>query len=110
MVRVAIILGVFLSFAANAQTVRMESYLYPENETFRTFNKLYLAGVKDGLILYSTSGTDKLFCIPGNLALTTEQADDILLGWAKKRTKIINDLPIAIALLGGLKETFPCAK
>jgi Rap1a immunity proteins len=106
----AMILGIFLPFAASAQTVRLEGYLHPKNETFRTFNQLYLAGVVDGLILYSVSGADKLFCIPGKLALTTEQAENILLSWAKKQTKNTNDLPIGIALLGGLEETFPCDK
>jgi hypothetical protein len=111
MIRVAVIaFGVLLSFAANAQTVGLESYLHPKNEEYRTFNKLYLAGVVDGLIVYSLAGADKLFCIPGKLALTTEQAENILLSWAKKQTKNTNDLPIGIALLGGLEETFPCPK
>ncbi len=109
MIRIAVIvLGVLLSFAANAQTVRLESYLHPKNEMFRTFNQLYLAGVVDGLVIYSVGTADKLFCMPGKLALTTEQAANILLSWAKKQTQNTNDLPIGIALLGGLKETFPC--
>jgi hypothetical protein len=109
MLRAAVIVfGVLLSFEADAQTVRLEKYLHPKNEFFRDFNKFYLAGVVDGLITANLAAANKIFCLPPNLALTTEQADSILKNWAQKQTKNTNDLPIAIALLGGLEETFPC--
>lgn len=110
--RASILLAAFLPFAANAQTVTMEEYKHPKSETFRTFNRLYLAGVKDALVIYNVNvpGAEKLFCMPGQLVLTTEQADDILLRWEKQQTKNTDDLPIGIALLFGLEETFPCPK
>lgn len=106
----AIVLGVFLSFAANAQTVRMGQYLHPKNDMDETFHQLYLAGVKDGLQVYNVFATDKLYCPPANLALTTEQADDILKRWAKKQAVDIEEMVLGMALLFGLKEIFPCLK
>ena len=45
MVRLAVIvLGVLLSFAANAQSLRLKGFLHPENERMRVFNEVYLAG------------------------------------------------------------------
>jgi hypothetical protein len=111
MIRVAaMILGTLLSFAANAQTVTIGSYQHPKNESDGIFNKLYLSGARDGLISYSGISTDRLFCLPGELALTVAQAEDIALRWVKKQTKNVDDGPIAGALLFGLIETFPCPK
>jgi hypothetical protein len=112
MIRIAAItFGVLLSFAANAQTIRLDGYRHPKDGTERILMEFYLKGLVDALVLYNSGATDKLFCVPGKLALTAEQADDILLGWVKRQTKTIPaDLPIMIALLGGLEDTFPCAK
>ena len=52
-------------------------------------------------------GQTPLFCLPGKLALTTDQADDILKREAKK-VPPSDDMPIGILLLAGLRETFPC--
>ena len=100
----------FWSSVAAPQEVRLEQYRHPKTEEFRDFNRLYLGGVKSGLIAYNvylTAEHKETFCLPGALALTTEQADDILLRWAK-RHQPPDDFPISIALLYGLQETFPC--
>jgi hypothetical protein len=111
MIRVAVIvLGVLLSFAANAQTVRMGEYLHPRGDRDETFNQLYLAGAKDALFVYNTLSPDKRYCLPQNLTLTTEQASDILRRWAKKQTSNIEEALLAQALLYALQETFPCPK
>ena len=46
--------------------------------------------------------------MPPTLALTAEQAADIVTRTAGKAARNIDDVPIAIILLKGLKETFPC--
>ena len=100
----------FWSSVAAPQEVRLEQYRHPKTEEFRDFNRLYLGGVKSRLIAYNvylTAEHKETFCLPGALALTTEQADDILLRWAK-RHQPPDDFPISIALLYGLQETFPC--
>ena len=48
MIRMAlIVLGVLLSFGANAQSLRLKNYLNPENDRLRFFNEVYLAGAMD---------------------------------------------------------------
>ena len=118
MVRIALILlAAFLPFAANAQPAFLESYLHPKDEIERILSKLYLEGLRDGLITYNAKIADKLFCMPEGIVLTAELADTILLRWVKKQTKNTSDLPagianfpVAVALVSGLEETFPCHK
>jgi hypothetical protein len=45
--------------------------------------------------------------LPKDLALTAEQAEDIMMREAQKMTDP-DDLPVALVLIDGLKETFPC--
>jgi Rap1a immunity proteins len=103
---------VALSTAVCAQsesvTVRWKEYLHPKKPEFRAFNMLYLNGVKDGLISHEVVSDAKMFCLPGKLALTVEQADDIMKRFAAKQTQNINETPISLILLGGLRQTFPC--
>jgi hypothetical protein len=47
--------------------------------------------------------------MPGNLAMTTEQTEDIMLKSADKRAAK-GDMSIASLLLWGLQDTFPCEK
>lgn len=54
MVRIAVIvLGVLLSFGANAQSLRLKNYLQPENDRIRILNEVYLAGAIDALTAYN---------------------------------------------------------
>ena len=63
MVRMAVIvLGVLLSFSANAQSLRLKNYLHPENDRIRVFNEVYLAGAMDALTAYNMAAPVKLFC------------------------------------------------
>jgi len=99
---------------AQAQTVRFKQFVNPDNDKDALFNKIYLAGVRDGLETVNGSlvaqGASPLFCMPAKLALTAEQTADIVTRTAAKATRNIDDLPIAIILLKGLKETFPCGE
>jgi len=97
--------------STSAQTVRLDQYQHPAEPTFKTFNQLYLKGVVDGLIAYSVAQNtrDRLFCIPPKMAITIEQAEDIMLQYAEKR-QVPGTAPVGVPLLGGLKDAFPCTK
>jgi hypothetical protein len=101
----------FASSAASAQTVRLDQYQHPAEPKFKTFNQLYLKGVVDGLIAYSVAqdARDRFFCIPTKTAITVEQAEDIMLRYAEKQ-QFSGTVPVAVPLLGGLKDAFPCPK
>jgi len=98
---------------AQAQTVRYKRFVNPDGDKAAVFNRIYLAGVRDGLQTVNGSlvaqGAPPLFCMPPDLVLSEEQAEDILRRTAAKAARNIDDVPIAIILLRGLKETFPCA-
>jgi len=107
MVRMAaIVVGVLLSFSANAQTIRLKNYLHPENDRFRVFNDIYLAGAMDALTAYNVAAPTKLFCKDG--LVSHEEAAQLISDWAKQQTKIPDDTMIVIPLLFLLKKTYPC--
>jgi hypothetical protein len=108
MVRIAVIvLGALLSFAANAQSLRLKNYLNPENDRIRFFNEVYLAGAMDALTAYNMAAPIKLFCKEGEL-VSHEEAAHLILDWAKTQTKMQDDTIIVIPLLLLLKKTYPC--
>lgn len=98
---------------AVAADVRLDSFRHPENQKMREFYLLYLDGVKGGLMAYNsrllTHGEQPVFCMPKDLALTTEQTEEIMLRSADKRSAKGNML-VAILLLSGLIDTYPCEK
>jgi hypothetical protein len=111
-----ILAACFLTVAAGsalAADVRLDSYRHPENQKMREFYLLYLDGVKGGLMAYNsrlmTHGGQPAFYTPGDLALTTEQTEEIMLRSADKRSAKGNML-VAILLLSGLADTYPCEK
>ena len=108
MVRIAVIvLGVLLSFAANAQSLRLKNYLHPENDRMRFFNEVYLAGAVDALTAYNMAAPVKLFCKEGDV-VSHEEAARLLSDWAEKQTTMKDDTIIVIPLLLLLKKTYPC--
>jgi hypothetical protein len=98
---------------AAAVDVRLDSWRNPKNENFRIFNHMYLDGVKGGLMAYNalvkSRGGELAFCMPGDLALSTEQTEEIMLKSADKRAAK-GDWPVSSLLLWGLRDTFPCDK
>ena len=96
-----------------AADVRLDSYRNPKNEAFRNFNQVYLDGVKSGLVSYNwwikRTGGQPVFCMPENLTMTTDLAEDIMLKSADKRAAK-GDMLIAPLLLTGLMDTYPCEK
>jgi hypothetical protein len=108
MVRIAVIvLGVLLSFGANAQSLRLKNYLHPENDRIRFFNEVYLAGAMDALTAYNMAASIKLFCKEGEL-VSHEEAAHLILDWAQKQTNNQDDTIIVVPLLLLLKKTYPC--
>lgn len=107
MVRMAVIvLGVLLSFSANAQSLRLKNYLNPETDGMRAFNNVYLAGAMDALTAYNVAAPVKLFCKDG--LVSHEEAAQLLSDWARNQTKMPDDTIIVIPLLLLLKKTYPC--
>ncbi|MCR6733739.1 MAG: hypothetical protein NVV83_06455 [Afipia sp.] len=96
-----------------ASDVRLDAYRNPKNESFRNINQLYLDGVKSGLMAYNarikSQGGQPAFCMPDNLAMSIEQAEEIMLRRADK-SSAKGDMPVSILLLSGLRDTFPCEK
>jgi hypothetical protein len=108
MVRMAVIvLGVLLSFAADAQSLRLKNYLHPENDRMRFFNEVYLAGAVDALTAYNMAAPVKLFCKEGEV-VSHEEAARLISDWAEKQTKNQDDTIIVVPLLLLLKKTYPC--
>lgn len=74
--------------SANAATVLFKNYKAPHDEQERTFYTIYLDGVKDGIIAFNaelqSDGQAPIFCLPPKLALTVQQAEDIMTRAAQK--------------------------
>lgn len=98
---------------AAAVDIRLDSYRNPKNENFRIFNHMYLDGVRGGLMASNAwltrHGGKLLFCMPGDLALTSEQTEEIMLKSADKRSAK-GEMVVALLLLWGLQDTYPCEK
>ena len=81
--------GLTLS-SANAASIPLRDYKSPKNETEKVLFKMYLDGVREGLAMFdaelAVEGRQPLFCMPNDLALTVEQAQDIMMREAKKST------------------------
>jgi hypothetical protein len=99
-----------LTSSANAMTVTFKDYKAANNDE-RAFYLLYLDGVREGIIKLNVVLEEKrqqpLFCLPGKLALTVGQAEDIMMRQAEKITDP-DQLPIGLLLAQGLQNTFPC--
>lgn len=103
--------GIVLLNEAAAQGITIDQYRRPETEKDLSFNKAYLTGIKDGLTTYNMSVEDKLFCLTGDLPLVTfEQANQVMMAWARKKGPDAGGTPVNLALLYGLKERFPCRR
>jgi hypothetical protein len=106
-----LLVNAVVASAAGASSVTINEYRHPSTPEVKFLNSLYLDGVKDGLVLSSVlqqqNGQEPSFCVPPKLAVTVEQAEDIMLRFASKKNLPDNG-PIKILLLGGLQETFPC--
>jgi hypothetical protein len=108
-----IVIAAILTLASGpvlAQTVRLDEYQHPSNPKFKEFNQIYLKGVVDGFMAYSVADArNRFFCIPPTLAITIEQAEEIMLRYADKK-QLPATVPIGVPLFFGLKDAFPCAK
>ena len=104
----AMLLGLSLPFGAHAQSLTVSQYRHPKSAKDLTFNKAYLMGVAEGLLAYNVVAQPKQFCVPGLMPhLTFDQANDIMLRWARKESGG-SDLPVGRALYYGLTKAYPC--
>jgi Rap1a immunity proteins len=104
----ALMMGLSMNHAA-AQGLTINDYRHPNTETDLSFNKGYLSGIKDGLIAYNMKLDHKLFCLPGDIpTLSFEEANDLMMNWARKRGADSNDMPLNLALLTALQKSYPC--
>ena len=99
-----------LSSSANAMSVIFKNYKAAKGDE-KALMKLYLDGVREGLAMFdaelAVEGRQPLFCMPNDLALTVEQAEDIMMREAEKSTDP-DHVPVSLLLVEGLKDTFPC--
>ncbi len=109
LVMIATLLAVLLPPVGHAQSLTTTQYRNPKTERDLSANKAYLTGAKDGLLAYNNATDNKLFCMRGVPILSFDQANDIAMRWARKKSVDANSLPISLVLLYGLKETFPCS-
>jgi Rap1a immunity proteins len=107
-----IVIGlILLSLVSSADaTMLLRDYKSPKDRTEKILYKMYLDGVKDGIVdlnaVLRAEGRP-LFCMPENSALHVEQAENIIMHPAST-TADPDSLSIAVLLIEGLKETFPC--
>ena len=96
---------------ANAASILLRTYKSPIDKADKAALKVYLDGVKEGIVMLNVTlqaeGRQPLFCQPQKLALTVEQAEDIMMRTAQAMTNP-DTTPIGILLILGLRETFPC--
>lgn len=113
-VAVALAIGqIFIGFAstdnAAAQGLTINDYRRPNSQPELDFNKGYLTGMKDGLVAYNFALEDKLFCLSGDVPmLSFEQANDLMMSWARKRGPDSGGTLVSRALLTTLRERYPC--
>ena len=66
----------------------------------------------DGIVSYNVllqeNNTKKIFCLPSDLVLTVQQAEEIINHVANRLAKP-DDVPISVLLVVGLQEAFPCS-
>ena len=102
-------IGLLLIQHAAAQGLTIAEYQRPETEVQLNFNKGYLTGAKDGLIAYNLAIVDKLFCLSGEIpTLSFEQANSLVMSWARKKGPDIGGMSVNRALLNVLRERYPC--
>jgi hypothetical protein len=78
----------YFASTVNASTVLFKHYRDEKRKSYRSFNQLYLDGAKGGLIAYNLLLKERHlksnFCLPTNLALKVEQAENIMFRHAAK--------------------------
>ena len=101
-----------LSSPVYAADVTVGSYKNEKREDFKRLDQIFLGGVRSGLVAYNaylvSQGQKVAFCFPEHFELSVERAESIMLNWAEKQTIDTNNLPVPVALMEGLKASFPC--
>lgn len=102
---------------SSADDFRWGQYSHETDPAQRPRNRAYLEGAIEALVAYNDQvpGPSRghkpgqpLFCLPSRFPLTIEQADTIMRRWAAKQTLNMDVIPVAVVLMGGLMDSFPC--
>jgi hypothetical protein len=104
----AALLSIVSVSSGRAQSITAGQFRTPKSEKDMTANRAYLIGAKDALLAYNNAAEDKLFCLPGVPQLSFDQASDIAMRWTRKKSINADDLPLALVLLYGLRQNYPC--
>lgn len=104
----AALMGIVPVSSSRAQSITAGQFRNPKSEKDMTANSAYLIGAKDALLAYNSAAEDKLFCLPGVPQLSFDQASDIVMRWTRKRSINADSLSLALVLLYGLRENYPC--
>jgi hypothetical protein len=99
---------------AGAASITVGAYRNARDDE-RVLMQMYLDGIHNGLLMYGVllkiqRNEEPLYCPPGKLAITEEQAEDIMLRWVRAQSENQDKTLVSLALLLGLEETFPCSK
>lgn len=106
---------VALSFVFSA--VATAAWADPTLAQFRTWNEdgqtIYLRGLHDGFLWANADlghgGSVPLFCVPGRLALTTDQVASIVERYADENADIVSASDeYGLVALEALQDVFPC--
>ncbi len=97
-------------------TVKQYKADLASGSTAASFTKVYIYGLGEGFLLANIEATKKkapLYCHPDKLALSMANYVDIVDRQIKERSNRmtqaqLDEIPIAVLLLEGLEETFPC--
>jgi hypothetical protein len=93
----------------------MRGYLHPRNDTEQALFSMYVAGLRDGFGFYAAveehqnPTAKRLYCFPRDIALKTEQAEEIIRRSAEQHKDSTTDRDsVGLTLLLGLMQNFPC--
>ena len=101
-----------LATDGSSATMLFRNYNNPESPTMRLLNERHLDGIIDGIVSYNVllqeNNTKKIFCLPLDLVLTVQEAEEIINHVAHRHANP-DDVPISVLLVVGLQEAVPCS-
>lgn len=108
---IAVLAVVFLTHSAFPMSLELYQENERKGEPFRTLNTVYLTGVHDGFMASNAAlqsiKQPMTYCQPTTVQLHPEQVKDILLKMLG-RLHFASEDDVAVILLLGLKDAFPC--
>ena len=107
----SVLVGAILLERAFAEPLTLDEYRHPKTNTDMVSNKAYLMGARDALVAANTLADQKLFCMPGDVGLSSfDQVDAAMTSWARKNAPGPSGYSVASALLHAIQQRFPCGR